>query len=81
MKQYCLCEQKKPYFRDKLCVFQVTKIKFCMKVIRISNAQPKKYSTLRAFWSVNKYGDPIFLLYFFNVHIINVNYAKFQKKL
>ena len=51
-----------------------------MKVIRIFNAQPVKYPTLRAYWSVNKYGDPIFLLHFFNVHIINVNYAKFQKK-
>ena len=29
---------------------------------------------------MNKHGDPIFLLYFFNVHIVNVNYAKFQKK-
>ena len=51
-----------------------------MKVIRIFNAQPVKYLTLRVCWSVNEYGDPIFLLHFFNVHIINVNYAKFKKK-
>ena len=51
-----------------------------MEVIRIFDAQPVKYPILRACWSVNKYGDPIFLLHFFNVHIINVNYAKFQKK-
>ena len=29
----------------------------------------------------DKHGDPIFLMHFFNVHIINVNYTKFQKKL
>ena len=52
-----------------------------MKVIRIFNAQPVKYPTLRACWSVNKYGDPIFLLHVFDVHIINVKYAKFQKSL
>ena len=32
------------------------------------------------FQLVNKHGDPIFLLHFFNVHIMNVDYAKFQKK-
>ena len=48
--------------------------------MRIFNAQPVKYPTLRACWIVNKYGDPICVLHFFNVHIINVNYAKFQKK-
>ena len=51
-----------------------------MKVIRIFNVQPVKYPTLRACWSENKYSDPIFLVLFFNVHIINVNYAKFKKK-
>ena len=51
-----------------------------MNVIQIFNAQPVKYLNLRACWNVNKYGDPIFLLHFFIVHIINVNYAKFQKK-
>ena len=35
-------------FAIKLCVFQVTKTLFCMKVIRIFNAQPVKYPTLRA---------------------------------
>ena len=37
---------------------------------------------LRAFWRVNKHGDPNFLIFFifFNVHIMNVDYAKFQKK-
>ena len=39
-----------------------------------------KYPILRARWRVNKHGDPIFILHFFNVRIINVNYAKFQKK-
>ena len=26
---------------------------------------------------VNKHGDPTFLLHFYNVHIMNVHYAKF----
>ena len=30
---------------------------------------------------MNKHGDSIVLLHFFNVHIMNVNYAKFQKSL
>ena len=30
-------------FKIKFCVFQVTKTYFCMKVIRIYNAQPVKY--------------------------------------
>ena len=53
-----------------------------MKVIRIFivQKQPVKYLTLRACWSVTKYDDPIFLLLFYNVHNINVYYAKFQKK-
>ena len=40
----------------------------------------QKYPNLRACWRVNKHGDPIFLLHFYNVHIMNVHYAKFQKK-
>ena len=69
-------------FKANLCAFQVTKIKFCMKVIQTFNAQPvKKKTILRACWHVNKHGDPIFLLYFYNVHnTMNVHYAKFQKK-
>ena len=51
-----------------------------MKVIRIFNAQPVKYPILRACWRANKHGDPIFLLHFLNVHIMNVNYVKLQKK-
>ena len=34
----------------------------------------------RARWRVNKHGDPSFLLQFFNVHIMNVNHAKFPEK-
>ena len=51
-----------------------------MKVIRIFNAQPQKYPILRPRWRVNKHGDPNFWLHFLNVHIMNVNHAKFQKK-
>jgi len=29
---------------------------------------------------INKHGDPNFLLHFYNVHIVNVDFAKFQKK-
>ena len=39
-----------------------------------------KYPILTPRWRVNKHGDPIFFLLLFNVHIMNVNYAKFQKK-
>ena len=52
----------KLYFRDKtLC--RSSNQDFCMKVIRIFNAQPVKYPTLRACWSVNKYDDHIFLMF------------------
>ena len=44
------------------------------------NAQPVKYPSLRDCLRVNKHGDPVFLLHIFNVHIMNVDYAKFQKK-
>ena len=67
-------------FKIKFCVFQVTTTSFCKKGIRILNAQPVKFPSLRACWRVNKHGDPIFLLHFFNVRIMNVDYAKFQKK-
>ena len=73
-------DQRSFNFKIKFCVFQVTKAKFCMKVIRIFNAQPVKIPILRARWRVNKHCDPIFLLHFFNVYIMNVNYTKFQKK-
>ena len=59
----------------KNCVFQVTKTKFCMKVIRIFSAQPVKIPYFI------KHGDPNFLLHFSNVHIVNVDYVKFQKSL
>ena len=45
-----------------------------MKVIRIFNAKTVKLP------HSNKHGDSIFLLHFFNVHIMNVNNAKFPKK-
>ena len=48
-----------------------------MKVIRIFNAQPVKIPqiALRAYCRVKKHGDPIFLLHFFNVQIMDVDYA------
>ena len=45
------------------------------------NAQPVKIPQFkRLLGRVNKHGNPIFLLHFFNVHIMNVDYAKLQKK-
>ena len=54
-----------------------------MKVIRIFNAQPVEIPqiALRAYCRVKKHGDPIFLLHFFNVQIMDVDYAMFQKSL
>ena len=51
-----------------------------MKVIRTFNAQPVKIPHFKSLLRVNKHGDPIFLLHFYNVPIMNVHYAKFQKK-
>ena len=51
-----------------------------MKVIRIFNTKTVKIPPFKSLLGVNKHGDLIFLLHFFNVHIINVNYAKFPKK-
>ena len=67
-------------FKIKFCVFQVTKTQFCKKVIRIFNAQPVKILQLKSLLTRKQHGDPIFVLHFFNVHIMNVDYAKFQKK-
>ena len=66
---------KKSFIFWEKIVFQVTKTKFCMKVIRIFSAQPVKIPYFI------KHGDPNFLLHFSNVHIVNVDYAKFQKSL
>ena len=68
-------------FKIKFGVVQVTKTYFCMKVIRIFNTQPVKIPHFKSLLTrVNEHGEPIFLLHFFNVHIMNVNYAKFQKQ-
>ena len=78
-------------FKIKFCVFQVTKAKFCMKVIRIFNAQPVKIPILRARWRVNKHGDPIFYCIFlmfiswmliipsFVLFTLNLHYYAFKK--
>ena len=58
------CNKRSFKFKIKFCVFQVTNAKFCMKVIRIFNAQPVKILILRARWRVNKHGDPIFYCIF-----------------
>ena len=50
-----------------------------MKVIQTFNAQPVKIPHFKSLLTRNKHGDPLFLLHFYNVHIMNVHYAKFRK--
>ena len=64
----------------KLCVFRVTKTYLCMKVIRIFNAQPVKIPHFKSPLTYKQARWPHFFIAFFNVHIMNVNHAKFQKK-
>ena len=59
-------------------VFQVTKTYFFMKAIRIFNAQPVKITHFKSLLTRERARRPHFLLHFFNVHIIKVNYAIFQ---
>ena len=51
-----------------------------MKVIRTFNSQPVKILHFKSPLTRKQARSPIFLFDFFNVHIMNVNYAKFQKK-
>ena len=67
-------------FKIELCVFQIAKTYLGMKVIRIFNTQPVKIPHFKSPQTHKQAGDPIFLLHFYNVHIMNVNHAKFQKK-
>ena len=49
-------------------------------VIRIFNVQLVKIPHFKSPLTIKQAGWPYFLLRIFNVHIMNVNYAKFQKK-
>ena len=51
-----------------------------MKVIQTFNAQPVKIPHFKSLLTRKQAGDPIFLFHFYNVDIMNVHYAKFQKK-
>ena len=51
-----------------------------MKVIRIFSAQPVKTPYFNTPLTRKQARWPHFLIAFFNVHIMNGNYAKFQKK-
>ena len=51
-----------------------------MKVIRIFNAQPVKIPYFNTPLTRKQARLPHFFWHFFNVHIMNFNYAKFQKK-
>ena len=44
------------------------------------NEQPVKIPQFKRLLTRKQARDPIFLLHFFNVHIMNDDYAKFQKK-
>jgi len=50
-----------------------------VKVIRIFNAQPVKIPQFKSLLTFKPAQWPIFLLHFVIVHIMNVDYAKFQK--
>ena len=67
-------------FKKKFCVFQVTKTSFCKKGIRIFNAQPVKIPQFKSLLTRKQARWPILFIAFFNVHIMNVAYAKFQEK-
>ena len=64
-------------FKIELCV---TKTSLCMKVIRIFNAKPVKIPHFKSPLTCKQARWPHFLLRFLNVHIMNVNHAKFQKR-
>ena len=67
-------------FKIKFCVFQVTATSFCKKSIRILNAQPEKILQFKSLLTRKQPRWPHFFIAFFNVHIMTVDYAKFQKK-
>ena len=49
-------------------------------MIRIFNAQPVKIPHFKSLLTRKQARWPHLFIAFFNVHIMNVNYAKFQKK-
>ena len=67
-------------FKIKFCVFQVTKSQFCKKVIRIFNAQPMKIPQLKSLLTRKQARWPYLFIAFLNGYIMNIDYAKFQKK-
>ena len=68
------------YFQDKtVCLSRNQGLTLC-EGDSILNAQPVKIPQFKSSLTCKQTGDRIFLLHFFNVHIMNVNHAKFQKK-
>ena len=57
--------------------FEITETKYGITIIRILNAQPVKIPHSKSILTSKQARDPILFLH---VHIMNVNYAKFQKK-
>jgi len=51
-----------------------------MKIFRIFNAQPVKIAHFKNLLKHKQARGVHFFIAFFNVHIMSVNYAKFQKK-
>ena len=76
MKLYCLCQQTKLYFQDKPLCLASNQDLF---LIRTFNAQPVKLPHFKSLLTPKQARWPHFLLHFYNVHIMNVYYAKFQK--
>ena len=65
-------------FKIKLCVSQVNDTKFYKKMIK--KGQPVTIPHFKSLLTQKQARWPHFLSHFFNVHIMNVNYAKFRKK-
>ena len=67
------------YFEDKTLCLSGNQDLTLYEGDSIFNAQPVKRPHFKSPLTC-KHGDPIFLLHFSNVYIMNVNHAKFQKK-
>ena len=67
-------------FKIKLCVFQVTMTYFCVKVIQSFNVQTEKIPHFKSLLTSKQARWPQLFITFFNACIMNVHYAKFQKK-
>ena len=70
----------KLYFQDKTLCLSGNQDLTLYEGDSIFNAQPVKIPHFKSPLTCKQARWPHFLLHFFNVHIMNVNHAKFQKK-